>query len=198
MGAVDANENYLGFSNRGEQVDVMAPGMEIFAAGANNSATLFTGTSASSPIVAATIAYQLSQNPQMNTDELLNQLYNGANEAGEPGDDPLYGTGILNVGRMETNSSGAVNDAAAAGFFLKEIAGTDKVELSFSGENRGNSPLSRVELILSYPGFEKSYKFTGLKKGRKNQLFRSLAARFVIHISAEKWLRNRKLAKSAP
>lgn len=166
VGAVDANENYLGFSNRGEQVDVMAPGMEVFAAGTDNSATLFTGTSASSPIVAATLAYQISQNPDMSTDEIINQLYNGANEAGEPGDDPLYGTGILNIGRMEENSNANTSDAAAAGFFLKELPETDQVELSFSGENRGNSSIGKVELVLSYPGFNQSYSFENVQESQ--------------------------------
>ncbi|NQZ59544.1 MAG: S8 family serine peptidase, partial [Lentisphaeraceae bacterium] len=46
VGAVDANANYLSFSNRGEEVDIMAPGLQLYASGLDDSVISFSGTSA--------------------------------------------------------------------------------------------------------------------------------------------------------
>ncbi|MCM8541338.1 MAG: S8 family serine peptidase, partial [Lentisphaeraceae bacterium] len=111
----DANEGYLTFSNRGPQVDLSAPGIELAAAGVDNDAILFTGTSASSPLVAGTVARMLEQYPDMPYSEVVSNLQNTANEAGPPGQDVFFGDGILNVGRLEANTTQKVIDTAASG-----------------------------------------------------------------------------------
>lgn len=159
VGSNDADENYLSFSNRGSEVDISAPGIELTAAGVNDDVILFTGTSASSPLVAATIAFELAQYPDLSQDEIISRLLNSANDNGPPGEDNLFGDGILNVGRLEANSEVESHDAAAAGFHLEQLANSDKLKLFFSGENRGTEVLTQVEMTLSYPGFEQTYTF---------------------------------------
>ena len=162
----DANENYLSFSNRGPEVDIAAPGIELTAAGLEGETILFTGTSASSPLVAATVAYQMAQYPNLTNEELVNQLQSNANEVGAPGDDNLFGNGILNVGRIEDNSNMATVDAAAARFYLEPVAGTDNLKLFFTGENRGTQTVEKVEMTLSYPGFERTYTFNNIESSQ--------------------------------
>ena len=163
VGAIDAYENYQSFSNRGPEVDLVAPGVELKAAGLNETITYFTGTSAAAPLVSATLAYQLSQNPKLGNDELVEILKDNSNDSGFPGGDNLYGEGILNVRRIMDSGSSGVVDAAAAGFFLEPVENSNSFKLTFSGENRGTQMLSELQLSLSYPGFEKLYSFYGVE-----------------------------------
>ncbi|MCH2207016.1 MAG: S8 family serine peptidase [Lentisphaerales bacterium] len=159
VGAIDAQENYQSFSNRGPEVDVVAPGVEVKAAGLNEAIVYFTGTSAAAPLVSGTLAYQLSQNPDLGNDELVDILKMNSNDSGPPGGDNFYGEGILNVRRIQDSSGANVLDAAAAGFYLEPVEAKDSFKLTFSGENRGTGTLREMQLSLSYPGFEKIYSF---------------------------------------
>jgi hypothetical protein len=157
VGAVDAHENYQYFSNRGPEVDVTAPGVEVKAAGLNEAIVYFSGTSAAAPLVSAALAYELSQNPTLGNEELVEILKSNSNDAGPPGGDNFYGEGILNVGRIEASTGEVFTDVAASGFYLEPIQESGDFKLTFSGENRGNSLAEEMVLQLSYPGFEKSY-----------------------------------------
>ena len=162
VSANDANENYLTFSNRGSNVDLSAPGIELTAAGLNDETVLFTGTSASAPLVAGTVAHMLEQNPGMTYNEVITALQMNANEAGPPGQDVYFGDGILNVGRLESNSQTTVVDTAASGFYLEEVPNSENVKLYAIGENRGTEPVDYVEMTITYPGFEKTYTFKNI------------------------------------
>lgn len=162
----DANEGYLTFSNRGPQVDLAAPGIELTAAGVENDTVLFTGTSASAPLVAGTVARMLEQNPDLSYNEVVNSLQNTANEAGPPGEDVYFGEGILNVGRLETNTAQETIDAAAAGFYLEETGNGDALKLFVIGENRGTESMDKVEMTVTYPGFEKTYIFKNIESSQ--------------------------------
>ncbi len=166
VSANDANEGYLTFSNRGPTVDLAAPGIELTAAGVNNDTVLFTGTSASAPLVAGTVAHMLEQYPDMAYEDIIRNLQNTANEAGPPGEDVYFGEGILNVGRLETNTSLKVVDAAASGFYLEETSNGEELKLYAIGENRGTEPVDYVEMSVSYPGFEKTYVFKNIESSQ--------------------------------
>ena len=166
VSANDANEGYLTFSNRGPNVDLSAPGIELTAAGVNNDTVLFTGTSASAPLVAGTVAHMLEQYPDMTYNEIVENLQNTANEAGPPGEDVYFGDGILNVGRLETNNSQEVVDAAASGFYLEESTNGQDLKLYAIGENRGTELVDYVEMNVSYPGFEQTYYFKNIESSQ--------------------------------
>lgn len=166
VSANDANEGYLTFSNRGPAVDIAAPGIELTAAGVENDTILFTGTSAAAPLVAGTVAHMIEQYPDITYNKIINSLQNSANEAGPPGEDVYFGEGILNVGRLETNATQEVVDAAAAGFYLEEANGGQSLKLYAIGENRGTEPVDYVEMNVSYPGFEKTYIFKNIESSQ--------------------------------
>lgn len=159
VGAIDALENYQGFSNRGPEVDIVAPGVEVKAASFNESIIYFSGTSAAAPIVSGALAYKKSVNPEMSNEELIDFVKQSSNDAGPPGSDNYYGEGILNVGRMEASTAGVYKDIAASGFFLEPVIDRNSYKLTFSAENRGNTKLASVVLSFSYPDFEKTYTF---------------------------------------
>ena len=166
VAANDANEGYLTFSNRGPQVDLSAPGIEITAAGVNDDVVLFTGTSASAPLVAGTVAHMLEENPDLEYRDIIDSLQNTANEAGPPGGDVFFGEGILNVGRMETNNAGENVDAAAAGFYLEETFDGKALNLFAIGENRGTQDIDTVQMTISYPGFEQTFTFNNIESSQ--------------------------------
>lgn len=166
VGANDANENYLSFSNRGNSVSLVAPGMELAAAGLNNSVIYFTGTSAAAPLVSGSLAHLLTAYPDMTPSQLVSALQNNANDAGLPGEDRYFGHGILNVGRLTTNLSQPTIDSAMSGFYLDQAAGSNSLKLFISGENRGNTLIPKVEMRVEYPGFSRTWYFHNIQSSQ--------------------------------
>lgn len=166
VGANDANEGYLTFSNKGPQVDLTAPGIELTAAGVSNDVVLFTGTSASAPLVAGTVAHMLEQNPDLGYSDIIDALQDNANEAGAPGEDVFFGEGILNVGRFESNNAAPTIDPAAAGFYLEESFDGKSLNLFAIGENRGTEEIVQVEMTVSYPGFQQTFVFNNVESSQ--------------------------------
>jgi len=99
VGAVDAEYRHVYFSNRGDEVDLTAPGIAVSAAAPNGSVGLFSGTSAAAPVVSGALAALLSENPGMSPPEAADLLMLSADDRGEPGRDEEYGNGVLNLGR---------------------------------------------------------------------------------------------------
>lgn len=65
VGAIDDNYNYLGFSNRGEGVDIAAPGDYIRSLSLNSTTQNYSGTSMAAPFVSATAAMVFGINPNL-------------------------------------------------------------------------------------------------------------------------------------
>ena len=87
VSSVDATGKHLYFSNRGEEVDLAAPGIGVTAAWTGNSFIDFSGTSASAPFVSGTLAMLLSENPALRPTEAVEIISSYANDAGFPGRD---------------------------------------------------------------------------------------------------------------
>ncbi|HPZ06584.1 MAG TPA: S8 family serine peptidase [Candidatus Eremiobacteraeota bacterium] len=73
--------------------DIVAPG-GIYCKSIQN---MFSGTSAATPQVAGALALLLSKNPSLNPYELKKILKNTAQDLGMPGEDPVFGSGLLNI-----------------------------------------------------------------------------------------------------
>ena len=58
-----------------------------------------SGTSFAAPQVAGAIALLKQANPNMTAQELVNRLLDSAQDVGDPGDDVVYGKGILDIAR---------------------------------------------------------------------------------------------------
>ena len=162
VGATDANENHASFSNRGREIDITAPGVELLVAGLNNESAYSTGTSFSAPIVTASIAAEMSRFPGMSQEEIINNLYMSANDGGFPGVDPYYGHGTINLGRLEANAGTQSNtDLAASGFGLTQDKNTKKYSLYFSGENRGNT-FQNPSITLNFGDREETFFYKNI------------------------------------
>ena len=163
VGAVDAKSDYMAFSNLGSSLD--APGYGINAAWADDQYTLFSGTSASAPIVTAAVAATATE-----LDISLLRAYEvvnaNLNEAGAPGNDPAYGDGVLNLGRSIDSTTPGIYDAAAASHYYVPATDTDPTpSLLFTFENRGTETLVNTPVSITLPSGTYSYNIASLQPG---------------------------------
>jgi hypothetical protein len=119
VGGVGADGSLLGFSNIGDQIDITAPGLAINAAWPGEKYISFSGTSASAPLAAGSVAGGMSELnlSATNSRDLMLEL---ANESGPPGADVYYGNGHLDTGRMQRSNQEGVYDLAAVSNFVTE------------------------------------------------------------------------------
>ncbi|MEJ5170527.1 MAG: S8 family serine peptidase [Fimbriimonadales bacterium] len=129
VGATDSNDWVTAWSNRGEIVDLTAPGDRVLTTNRGGGYGLWTGTSFSAPLVAAAAALVLGAKPDLTSEQAMRAVREGAVDLGQAGWDPEYGQGRL--------------DAAAA---LRAVAdGPPKDETPPSVEFLRPSPGSTVE-----------------------------------------------------
>ncbi len=147
VGAVDAAGAHLQFSNSGN-VTAAAPGYALNAAWPGDQAVSFTGTSGSSPVVAAAVAavmYHTGFSAQRSADLLMANL----NDGGAPGHDPQLGGGMIDVSRAIAAGTGArgIYDAAVASNWVVPATETNPYpQLQVVVQNRGTETLSNSSL----------------------------------------------------
>jgi len=98
VGATDPEDVLFYYSNRGNNLDLVAPG--------NNTTTLMGGlygagggTSFASPVVAGVAALVLSVNPSLTAGEVTDVLKQNADDLGNVGWDTTYGSGRVNAAK---------------------------------------------------------------------------------------------------
>ncbi len=104
VGATNINDFVTFFSNFGTQIDLVAPGEDIVTTNQTGGISTVSGTSFSTPLVAATAALMLSINPNLNQTSIESMLRQSADDQvggslDTPGFDIYYGHGRLNVDR---------------------------------------------------------------------------------------------------
>lgn len=154
VGAVDAMGTAMDFSNSGKSLAVMTPGYDINAAWTNNEAVSFSGTSASAPLLAGAIAAAMNpgdgttRTAQQAADLVLSKL----NEAGAPGWDPVYGNGVLDMGRVMNAGVPGIYDAALASNYLAApTADIPYPHLQVIIQNRGTAMLLNAGVKVTTP-----------------------------------------------
>jgi len=117
VGAVDAAEQQVTFSNSGPQLQITAPGYGVQTAWLDGRRAIVDGTSVSSPLVAGAIAAVLSQNLSLTAQQAWQVLQQTADDAGAPGPDPNFGNGILNLGWAMSHSDPTHVDPAISSHY---------------------------------------------------------------------------------
>ena len=137
VGAVDGAGTSAPFSNVGENLSVVAPGVAVYAAGSNSTEGVvdFSGTSASAPLVTGALAAALS-NAEGNFD--AQKITETADDFGVPGHDEEYGFGIVNYERLTRPTGVGVTDVSVNDFYLRAGSGGNTgISLGATLQNRG-------------------------------------------------------------
>lgn len=148
--AVDANSRRASFANYGPQVALAAPGIGIYTPLYADELLSISGTSAAVPFVAGALAGLLSQYPGMSTAAAAQLLAQYANDAGAPGPDPMYGSGILSIDRILNRNTPGISDAALADLNYTPPAYPSGVgTITVTAQNRGTTWLPDVQLAVT-------------------------------------------------
>jgi len=115
VGAVDRRGRIAEVSLTGPQVDLTAPGVEIYSTGIYGSGYRYgTGSSDATAIVSGAAALVRAKYPELSAAEVVHRLTATATDAGEPGRDDTYGYGRLNLLRALTADVPPATPAASA------------------------------------------------------------------------------------
>ncbi|MEM8703960.1 MAG: S8 family serine peptidase, partial [Pseudomonadota bacterium] len=95
--AVDRNKRVYRRANRGDYIDLAAPGVNIWTAASIKGAKWRTGTSFAVPFVSAAAAIARAKHPEKTPEEIYDLLRNAATDLGAAGRDPVYGHGLLQM-----------------------------------------------------------------------------------------------------
>jgi subtilisin family serine protease len=168
VGSVDARGERLLFSNSSNALATVAPGLDLNAAWQDEQMIRFTGTSASSAVVAGALAAIMTMDAgrTLSNREALTLYQTYLNDAGAPGPDAFYGGGIVDLGRIQERRTAGIHDAALAGQVLLEGAtpGTPPVWV-VTVQNRGTEMLVNTAVTVETPSGPRERNIPVLRPG---------------------------------
>ncbi len=97
VSATDDTDRFWSKSNQGPEIELSAPGENIYTTALGDSYTTKNGTSFSSAMVSAAAALLIAKYPHLTGDQVKEYLFNSADDLGDPGKDNLYGYGKVNA-----------------------------------------------------------------------------------------------------
>jgi hypothetical protein len=155
VGATDARGRQANFSNSGEGLKITAPGVGVQSAWIDGQRVLFSGTSASAPVVAGAIAAVMSQRPGVSAWQAWEILQARSDDAGAPGADANYGAGVLNLG-WALDANPARVDLAVASHWLEQTAREEAVAgvVDVVVQNRSGFSLAGAVLEIEAGGLD--------------------------------------------
>jgi len=165
--AVDKKGSQAIFANYGDGVDIAAPGAGVHAAWAEDELVSFSGTSASTPFVTGALAGLISQNRAMPKAQLVELLYQHANDDPMPGVDPYVGKGILDLGRVLGREEKGIYDMAITGYYFdpKYFDRPGSTPFLVSVQNQGTEWVDRATLEINFGEVSKTLHFSNLGVG---------------------------------
>jgi hypothetical protein len=110
VGALTPGSGVATFSNRGEHVDVVAPGVEILSTKLGGTWEMLDGTSMAAPHVSGVAALLRAANPSMTATQAAARLMSSAIDLGVSGRDDEFGFGLVNAHRALTNGQNVDTD----------------------------------------------------------------------------------------
>ena len=149
--ATASNDVRPSWSSYGPYVDIAAPGVSIYTTSRGGGYSNVSGTSFSSPIVAATAALMLSANSDLTPTDVGQILMSTAVDLGTTGFDDFYGAGRVDAAKAVEAARLKISvDNQAPTITIKspaggEVAGTVFVDVNYSD----NVGVVRTELFVN-------------------------------------------------
>lgn len=100
VGATDSLNTIAWFSSFGPEIDVVAPGVNIYSASKANDYKTLSGTSMATPHVAGLAVLYKDKYPNATLDDFLQALAGSSLDLGDAGFDVHYGHGLVNAVRL--------------------------------------------------------------------------------------------------
>ena len=94
--AVDSSNNAPSFDQRGDYIDIAAPGANVVST-AKGDYGILSGTSMAAGFVAGAAALLFAAEPRVTNAQVRDILLRTATDIGEPGRDVTFGTGLINM-----------------------------------------------------------------------------------------------------
>lgn len=152
VAATDGADARASFSSWGDYIDVAAPGVSVLTTTRGGGYGGFSGTSASSPVVAGVYGLMMSANPALSPTSLDNILYTTAVDLGTAGFDQQFGNGRVNaaaaVAKAQQSSTADTQPPTAT--ITAPLAGSKVngfVNVNVSAAD--NIAVARVELLVN-------------------------------------------------
>jgi hypothetical protein len=97
VAAIDQSDKRASWSSTGSELELAAPGVDIYSTYKGGGYDTLSGTSMASPHVAGTAALVWAKNPTWSNDAVRTQLQNTADDLGATGWDSKYGHGLVDA-----------------------------------------------------------------------------------------------------
>lgn len=121
VGALDPGSYIATFSNRGAQVELCAPGVDITSTVPGGTFSQASGTSMATPEVTGVAALTLAQDPTMTASEVRALLAAASIDLGTLGRDYSYGFGLVNARRTLDLAMAVRGVKVASGVTLERV-----------------------------------------------------------------------------
>ncbi|MBI3027437.1 S8 family serine peptidase [Candidatus Woesearchaeota archaeon] len=111
VGAIDKNNNRASFSNYGNKLELVVPGVDINSTSLGNSYSVYSGTSMATPHIAGISALIKSYQPNLTNCYIREVLRKSAIDLGKTGfdEDYGYGLGIINLNIINNMDLSSIN-----------------------------------------------------------------------------------------
>lgn len=171
VGAIDSSHTKASFSNYGPELDVVAPGVDIYSTVLDNSYQQMSGTSMACPMVSGASALILAENSALTAEEVRDILRSTATDLGSSGWDEQYGAGLVNCPAAVQEAGGGGEDTTPPNIEITSpndgaTLTTSDVTVSWSGSDSG-SGIDHYEIRIDSgswidKGTSTSHTFTNL------------------------------------
>jgi len=97
VSAMNIHDQITSWSNRGPEIDLAAPGSGITSTYLRGMYATWSGTSMATPHVSASAALAIAVHPRMTSQEIVQLLFDKAEDLGDLGFDYLFGHGLVDA-----------------------------------------------------------------------------------------------------
>lgn len=131
------------FSNWGPQVDISAPGDDIWSTWTNNNLNIMDGTSMATPLVSGLASLIKSYRPELTNTEIMQVMVETVDDLGPAGWDDHFGAGRLNAGAAMAAIAQPIQ-------IIDSIPINGYIDARHPSELDGSNPVGLNEVILRF------------------------------------------------